>query len=189
MTPLAPVLALLALLPHAAPEPVPLSDAPAAWRPAVERAREAAGEFQQRLQGRLAQAMGAGGPAAAVTVCHDDAPRIAREVGAERKVEIGRTSDRLRNPGNAPPAWARSAVERMAGRPAAEVGPLAVDLGDRVGVLLPIAVKSACLGCHGPAAGLSPKVKEALAAAYPADRATGYAEGDARGFTWVVTAR
>ena len=111
------------------------------------------------------------------------------EVGAERKVEIGRTSDRLRNPGNAPPAWARSAVERLAGRPAAEVGPLAVDLGDRVGVLLPIAVKSACLGCHGPAAGLSPKVKEALAAAYPADRATGYAEGDARGFTWVVTAR
>jgi hypothetical protein len=80
-------------------------------------------------------------------------------------------------------------VERLAGRPAAEVGPLAVDLGDRVGVLLPIAVKSACLGCHGPAAGLSPKVKEALAAAYPADRATGYAEGDARGFTWVVTAR
>jgi hypothetical protein len=188
MTPLAlaPVLALLA---HAAPEPVPLADAPASWRPAVERAREAAADFQQRLQGRLAQAMGAGGPAAAVAVCHEEAPRIAREVGAERKAEIGRTSDRLRSPGNAPPAWARSAVERLAGRTAAEVGPLAVDLGDRVGVLLPIAVKSACLACHGPAAGLSPKVKEALAAAYPADRATGYAEGDARGFTWVVTAR
>src|SRR5512137_1955428 len=70
---LAPVLALLA---HAAPEPVPLADAPAGWRPAVERAREAAADFQQRLQGRLAQALGAGGPAAAVAVCHDDAPRI-----------------------------------------------------------------------------------------------------------------
>jgi hypothetical protein len=58
-----------------------------------------------------------------------------------------------------------------------------------VGVLLPIVIGSACLDCHGPAATLRPKVKDALAARYPADRAVGYAVGDFRGFLWVEAAK
>jgi hypothetical protein len=74
-------------------------------------------------------------------------------------------------------------------RKGADILPAAVDLGSKVGVLLPIAAGPACLGCHGPAASIQPKVKEAIAARYPADRAVGYAEGDFRGFLWVETAK
>jgi hypothetical protein len=102
---------------------------------------------------------------------------------------MGRTSGRLRNPANTPPDWTRAPLEGAAGRKGPDVGPLAVDLGGKVGVLLPIVIGSACLGCHGPAATLQPQVKEALAARYPADRAVDYAVGDFRGFLWVETAK
>jgi hypothetical protein len=130
-------------------------------------------------------AMAQGGAAAAVDVCATEAAGIARDQSAASGVRMGRTSDRLRNPGNAPPAWARTFVLLSSGEKAKDVAPLAVDLGVEVGVLLPIAVRPACLGCHGPAAGIAPKVKETLTARYPRDQATGYADGDFRGFLWV----
>ncbi len=172
-----------------APGAIPLPDAPAAWRPAVEKAQEAGRAFQKALQARLAEAMSQGGPPAAIDACATDAGRIAAEAAAASGVKMGRTSDRLRNPANAAPDWTRPALEGAVGKKGAEVAPLAVDLGGKVGVLLPIVIGSACLGCHGPAATLQPKVKEALAARYPADRAAGYAVGDFRGFLWVETAK
>jgi Protein of unknown function (DUF3365) len=168
---------------------VPLADAPAAWGPAIARAQESGRDFQKALQARLGEAMKQGGPPAAIEVCARDAGRIAGEVSASTGVKMGRTSDRLRNPANVPPDWARSPLEAASGKKGADVKPVAVDLGGKVGVLLPITVGSACLGCHGPAAGLGPKVKEAIAARYPTDRAVGYAEGDFRGFLWVEAAR
>ena len=173
-------------LPPGAPgEAVPLADAPAAWAPAIRRAEEAGQAFQKALQGRLVAALAQGGAPAAVEVCATEAAGIAREQAASSGVRLGRTSDKLRNPANVPPAWARTFVLLSAGEKAKDVTPLAVDLGADVGVLLPIAVKQACLGCHGPAAGIAPKVKETLAARYPRDQATGYADGDFRGFLWV----
>ena len=172
----------------AAPPPpasVPITDAPAEWAPAVVKAHEAGRAFQQALQSRLGEAMKQGGPPAAIDVCAKDAARIAAEASAAAGVKLGRTSDRLRNPANAPPGWTRAPLEAAAGKKAGDVLPAAVDLGAKVGVLLPIAVGSPCLGCHGPAESLQPRVKEALAARYPADRAVGYALGDFRGFLWV----
>jgi hypothetical protein len=170
-------------------ETVPLPDAPEAWAPAIRRAEEAGRSFQQALQARLGAAMAQGGPAAAVDVCATDAQRIAADAAAASGVRLGRTSDRLRNPANAPPRWTRVPLSLGAGEKVSAVAPLAVDLGPRVGVLLPIGVRTACLACHGPAAGISPKVAEVLARRYPADRATGYAEGDFRGFLWVEVAK
>ena len=40
-----------------------------------------------------------------------------------------------------------------------------------------------CLACHGSE--VSPEVREAIAARYPGDRATGFAVGDLRGALWV----
>jgi hypothetical protein len=175
----------VALPPGTAGEAVPLPDAPAAWAPAIRRAEEAAQAFQKALQARLMAAIAQGGAPAAVDVCATEAAGIAREQSAASGVRMGRTSDRLRNPVNAPPAWTRTFVLLSAGEKAKDVAPLAVDLGAEVGVLLPIAVRPACLGCHGPAAGITPKVKEALQARYPRDQAVGYADGDFRGFLWV----
>lgn len=42
-----------------------------------------------------------------------------------------------------------------------------------------------CALCHGPAASLSPEVRHALAARYPADRAIDFKEGEVRGWYWV----
>ena len=173
--------------PQAGPtgEAVSLPDAPPAWTSAIRSAEEAGAAFQKALQGRLASALSQGGAAGAIAVCATEAPRIAAEVSTASGVKMGRTSDRLRNPANVPPPWARTFVLLAAGEKAAEVKPLAVDLGGEVGVLLPIGVKATCLGCHGPAASTPPKVKEALAARYPRDQAVGYAEGDFRGFLWI----
>lgn len=179
------VLVLSAALASTPGTPVPLVDAPPAWKPAIERAQESGRAFQKALQARLGQALSQGGPPAAIEVCATDAPRIAAESGAAARVKLGRTSDRLRSGANAPPEWTKGSLQAAAGRKGVDVKPLAVDLGDHVGVLLPITIAPACLGCHGPAASLQPKVKGALAARYPADRAVGYQDGDFRGFLWV----
>lgn len=118
-----------------------------------------------------------------------DAPRLTAEIGREQGVSIGRTSDRLRNPRNGAPAWARDLVAASVGRASADVRPMAVDLGDRIGLVRPIAVAQACTRCHGPAEGIAPEVKDRLAREYPDDRAVGYAVGDLRGFFWVEVPR
>lgn len=184
-------IALSALLaaPPTSPTAVPVVEAPSAWAPAVARAQESGRAFQKALQARLGAALAQGGPPAAIEVCATDAPRIAAESGAAAGVKLGRTSDRLRSGANAPPEWTRASLKAAEGKKGADVLPLAVDLGSNLGVLLPITVGTACLGCHGPAASLQPKVKEALAARYPADRAVGYQEGDFRGFLWVEVAK
>ena len=66
-------------------------------------------------------------------------------------------------------AWAEPLVARGAGRKAAGVQPTVFDLGDRVGVLRPIATASVCLRCHGSVGSLSPEVRGYLETAYPGD--------------------
>ena len=43
-------------------------------------------------------------------------------------------------------------------------------------------VQALCTKCHGAA--IAPDVQAAVAAAYPTDQATGYAEGALRGLAW-----
>jgi hypothetical protein len=186
-------LALLAHLAAAGSDPEPPAYAPGAvpaeLRPAVARAEAAFQSLQKKLQARLAQSMAAGGPLAAIAVCRDDAPRLAAETAGEKGLRLGRTSDRLRNPKNAAPPWASTYVQASAGRTAAGVQAVVVDLGKSVGVLIPIAVGSTCTRCHGPPDSLTPEVRRELGRSYPADRAVGYGEGDHRGYFWAEVAR
>jgi hypothetical protein len=161
-----------------------VADAPARLAPGMQAADAAISALQRRLAGRLLDEMKAGGPARAITVCRDEAPALTAETARVQGVRIGRTSHRLRNPGNTAPAWAQSFVAKSAGRKAASVEPTVVDLGDRIGVLRPIATAGVCLQCHGPAGRLSPDVRGYLETAYPGDRAVGFEEGDLRGFAW-----
>jgi hypothetical protein len=145
---------------------------PAGLRPAVALAdraiRAAACEAERRF--------GEGDPDANATACQD-----AREAPG---ATVGRTSARLRNPRNAPPAWARAYVAGADGRRAVEVPAAAFDLGDRVGLLRPIAIRRRCLACHDARERLEAGTRAWLARAYPEDRALGYALGDLRGFWW-----
>ncbi|MCM2255987.1 MAG: c-type cytochrome [Vicinamibacteria bacterium] len=158
--------------------------APDVLKPAVKAADEALATLKARMTARLMQELQAGGPLRAVNVCRDEAPAIAAEISRTSGVVVGRTSHRLRNAGNQPPAWAQAAVAATAGRKAADVAPVAFALGDRVGVLRPIAMAGPCARCHGGAGEVNPETAAAIRAAYPQDQATGFAEGDLRGFAW-----
>jgi hypothetical protein len=133
-----------------------------------------------QLMATLMREMGSAGPAGAVRVCREAAPEIARSVSAQEDVRIGRTSWKLRNPANAAPEWAKSLLASKPEQARAAQGPEEV-----LGVTFPIRVASACLKCHGAPESIADDVREALVAAYPDDQATGFADGDLRGWFWV----
>jgi len=151
---------------------------------AAKRGIEAMSALQTRLAGRLMAEMARGGPVAAVGVCRDEAQQLTASVSAELGIEIGRTSHRLRNPVNVARPRVAQLLPAYAGRRAEDAGMRIVDLGDRVGVVKPLATQPLCLNCHGDRDAMAPDVREMIAKAYPSDEATGFAPGEVRGLIW-----
>ena len=149
-------------------------------KPLQARAEAARADLFARLSGRLQEVMKAQGPAAAMEVCHGEAPGFARTVGEAHGLRIGRTSWKLRNPGNVPPAWAQAAVAARQGEPSFQATP-----EGGLHALFPIRLAEGCLRCHGEENTLSPEVRQALRVHYPSDQATGFRAGDLRGWFWV----
>ena len=166
-----------------------ISKAPDTLIPAVEVADEIFDRMKSSMVKELTKAIRAGGASGAVDTCHASAAEVVEQVKRTRSFPLGRTSDRLRNPTNVPPAWAAATVTQYAGAKAADVEGFAFDLGDRVGVMRPLPQASVCAGCHGPAARLAAGVKRVLAERYPADRAVGFVEGQIRGWFWAEIPR
>jgi len=134
-----------------------------------------------RLSVRLMEVMQAHGPVDAIAVCSQESEQIAKQVGDEHGVQIGRTSFHLRNARNTPPDWAQWFV---ANRVAAEQY---LNLPDgKTGALLPIRLQEKCLICHGPTDQIAPAIQARLKEVYPDDRATGFQTGDLRGWFWVI---
>ena len=163
----------------------PIGEAPAELRAVVPRADLIVVSMQDSVLRELTGALSRGGPGSAVSFCHLDATYLSQRIGKESGIAAGRTSDRLRNPTNAPRPWAAPLVKANAGRQANGVDGFVVDLGNRVGVLRPIAQRPVCAACHGPVDKLNPQVLRVLADRYPADRAVGFREGEIRGWFWV----
>jgi rubrerythrin len=148
-----------------------------AQRDAALAAREA---LFGSLFAELLTAMEEGGPTAAIDVCATRAPAIAADVAAERGVRIGRTSFKLRNPTNTPPVWADLALDDRPDEPM-----YFADRSGRLGSLTPIRLAASCLQCHGANDDIAPATRVALARRYPDDQATGFSEGDLRGWFWI----
>ncbi len=134
----------------------------------------------EKLSGRLMEAMGSQGPAAAIAVCQKEAPQIAAEVSDGHGLKIGRTGVRLRNSNNQPPSWARAMTESKVDTPQF----VSLTNGDAA-ALLPIKLQVQCLMCHGPEDQIAPVVSEQLTKLYPNDNATGFQEGELRGWFWI----
>lgn len=183
------VMVAAAAAPHAQSSPRgttwPINEAPAEVRPVISRADLIIAAIHDALLWELNSALEQGGSILAIKSCHIDSTRVSRRVGREEGVAAGRTSDRLRNPTNAPRPWAAPIVTANAGRRAQDVPGFAVDLGDKVGVLRPIAHRAKCGSCHGRQDKFSTAVRAELRERYPADRAIGFEEGDIRGWYWV----
>lgn len=179
-------LAVAALVTACGAEPPAEPAAPEVSPQKVEKAEAAAAELGKRLKARLMAALaadGGDGPVAAIRVCSEEAPEIAREVSADAGLRVSRTSLKTRNPDNAPDARERAVLELWrnkvdAGTPAAALEPFASDGGDFLW-MKPIVVEPPCLMCHG--SDVPEAVAEAIAKRYPQDRATGYSAGDLRG--------
>ena len=165
--------------------PIDMSSAPPEVTAAVDRANAAIQQLQVTLISRLKEEMGRGGPKGAVSVCRDEAQQLTVSVGKAHQLTIGRTSHQVRNPVNAPRAWAAGVVASNAGRKMAEAAPAVFDLGDRVGVLRPIGTMEMCVTCHGPREKVMAAIGDLLGTSYPDDRAVGFAAGDLRGWYWV----
>lgn len=89
-------------------------------------------ELQQALKAGLAE-----GPVQAVTACQAKAPAIAA-THSQGAVRMGRTSDRLRNPGNVTPEWVEPILAAyLADTP--DLAPRNVEIGPgRMGYVEPI---------------------------------------------------
>ena len=152
----------------------------------ADAAASVAARFQSELKARLMAAMADGGPVVAVTVCRDEAPRIAARVSAESGWTVKRVGTRTRNPATGTPdAWEQAQLADMAVRLAAgetpdTLGRLAVVDG-RQRLAAPILVGAPCLACHGDPASQPEALRAALRASYPQDAATGYRAGELRG--------
>lgn len=163
----------------------PVAQAPPALRPAIQRGNLVIVSLQSAVLRELTTAMAEGGPEHALQACHLEAAAVALKVSRNEGVEAGRTSVRLRNPRNAPPAWAAPIIAQHDRKTAGSAEVFVADLGDRVGLLRPIVAQAICASCHGPIEQMAPGVRAAIASRYPADRATGFHEGDLRGWFWV----
>lgn len=152
----------------------------AAW---LAESRTAATAFANRLRSRL-QAGLQQGPVAAIEVCHEEAPKIAAEVGAQYGLRVRRSSIRVRNINNAPDTMDLTILSQLesrliAGEPVTQIE--FIENRGNAGTVLakPLVTEAVCLLCHGQV--LAPEVSAAIRMRYPDDAATGFKLGELRG--------
>jgi hypothetical protein len=146
------------------------------------RAMDARKALETTLKARLMGAIKEGGPANGVAVCSQDASALADEIGEDHKLRIGRTSFKLRNQSNQPPAWMDEVVAERTNEP------VFMRNTDRAGLFaaaFPIQIAPPCMVCHGDQNSIAKGVLETIAEHYPDDQATGFGLGDLRGWFWV----
>lgn len=133
-------------------------------------------QLKQALLSGLAQ-----GPSEAIGACKLQAPQIAETLSVDGIV-VGRSSHRLRNPGNAAPEWVAPVMQAYVDN-AADRAPRTVELaGDRIGYVEPILMQPLCLTCHGDVQ--DPALADRIADEYPHDLATGFELDELRGVFW-----
>jgi hypothetical protein len=161
----------------------------------VDRSRALVAQLGGELKGELAHAIEQGGPVAAIGVCRERAPAIAARLSQQSGARVSRTALRVRNPANAPDEMQRAVLgqfaEQMSATPAgAMAGPpeAVFEIRGAQGIerryMRAIPTDALCLTCHG--ATLSPELAAAIRRDYPADAATGFAQGELRGAFSVV---
>ncbi|MDJ0947594.1 MAG: DUF3365 domain-containing protein [Alphaproteobacteria bacterium] len=153
----------------------------------VAASRAAVKEFATALQGQLKAALEAGGPSEAISVCNVAAPEIAASISERTGWTVGRTSHKLRNPGNAPDAWEAATLKefRTAANTGAKLAKLErweivdADGGRQFRYMKAIPTGKPCLTCHGSE--IDPAIVARLDALYPEDQARGFQLGELRG--------
>ncbi len=157
----------------------------------VQSTRSIAGDLLGQLGQKLKAAMSTDGPVAAVSVCKESAPAIARQLSIANDAKVTRVGTRVRNQNmGIPNAWQKEALTQFEarlsrGEKAADIEYWQVaDIGHGKSELRyakAIAVQPQCLSCHGSAQDIAAPLAEKLRIEYPNDQATGYSVGQLRG--------
>jgi len=157
----------------------------------VQSTRGIAGELLGQLGQKLKAAMSTDGPVAAVSVCKESAPAIARQLSIANDAKVTRVGTRVRNQNmGIPNAWQKEALTQFEARLAQ--GERAADIEywqvadnghgkSELRYAKAIAVQPQCLSCHGSAQDIAAPLAEKLRIEYPNDQATGYSVGQLRG--------
>lgn len=151
---------------------------------------KAATQLQQRLGNLLMSTIKTQGHVAAIAVCNEQAPEIAKAVSSELDLAVGRTSLKVRNPDNtATPRQAEVLREfEWQWQQTQQQVPdtqFKNEKGKTVWMKA-IVMQPQCVACHGTA--VSGELKQAIDSKYPNDQATGFEVGDIRG-AFVISER
>jgi len=148
----------------------------------MERGQQILLPFKQQLMKALQTGL-QDGPLAALNACNLQAPGIAG-ANSQGRIIMGRSSHKLRNPGNAAPGWVKPVMDDYLNNPDSR-DPRVLTLGNgRLGYVEPILLQSLCTTCHGTQ--MASPVLERIHELYPADQATGFSAGELRGVFWIT---
>lgn len=157
----------------------------------VQSTRAIAGDLLGQLGQKLKTALSTEGPEAAVSVCKDAAPSIARQLSAANDAKVTRVGTRVRNQNmGVPNDWQTEALKRFEARLVRGEKPAEIEYwqvadtadGKReLRYAKAIAVQPQCLSCHGMAQDIPASLAEKIRTEYPHDQATGYSAGQLRG--------
>ncbi len=172
--------------------PVRADELPSAVTPELAQAvRSIAGELVDQLGQKLRGTMSSEGPIAAVGVCKETAPAIAKRLSEQHAAQVGRVGTRARNhKTGVPNAWQRDALAEFDARLAQGEKPAAleywkvVDAGNgqrELHYAKAIITQPLCVSCHGNTEDIPAPLLEKIRAEYPQDQATGYSAGKLRG--------
>lgn len=151
---------------------------------ALQIGESASTALVQKLGGELKAVMQKDGPAEAVNFCSKNAISLTHEVSKAQGVKLKRVTLQQRNPLNRPTPEEIEIMNTWGSQMAKAQLPTAVltpKTPTGYTYYKPLVINNeACLKCHGAVDSSTP-LGQALKAAYPSDRATGYKMGDLRG--------
>lgn len=152
-----------------------------------QESKQAISDFALQLKAELVKGMSAGGPVAAIEICHTAASKISQDISTQYGWKVTRTSLKVRNPKNTPDAWENKVLEgfeqRLSqGESAQSLEFSEIITSDEQAVyryMKAIPTTAVCLACHGETLGA--QIVEKLAVLYPEDKARGFKINDIRG--------
>jgi hypothetical protein len=169
------------------------ADAPAGGIDAglAQSTRSIAMDLMNQLGQKLKGALANDGPIAAVSVCKEVAPAIAKGLSAQHGAQVTRVGTRVRNTKmGIPNGWQTEALAEFDARIAQGDKPAdleywkVVDGADgkrELHYAKAIVTQPLCVTCHGKAEDIAAPLMEKIRAEYPDDQATGYSVGKLRG--------
>ena len=151
--------------------------------------KEIAMATAKKMGSNLTEKMKNGGVKEAVPFCNTMAYPLTEEMSKKYKVEIRRTSDKLRNDKNKPNDEEKKIIDLYKNDLAANkaLKPVVkIDASGNPHFYGPIILQKKCLACHGSVGDeVSVKTDSLIRSYYPNDKAVGFKEGDLRGI-WSI---